>query len=97
MKIDPDYMFPEKLNRRIDKYLRLIFTIDMFPDNHVYIYYDRRRNQYLVISYSDGYIIKRYVFSEKMISDLIDELMNYKTEILEKILLSKVRFYEDIQ
>jgi hypothetical protein len=97
MKIDPDYEFPEKLSRRIDRYLKLIFTIDMYPDNHIFIYYDRRRNQYLVISYSDGYIIKRYVFSEKMISDLIDELMNYKTEILEKILLSKVRFYEDIQ
>jgi len=97
MKIDPDYEFPEKLNRRIDRYLKLIFTIDMYPDNHVYVYYDRRRNQYLVISYSDGYIIKRYVFSEKMISDMIDELMNYKTETLEKILLSKVRYYEDIQ
>jgi hypothetical protein len=97
MKIDPDYDFPEKLSRRIDRYLRLIFTIYMYPDNHIFIYYDRRRNQYLVISYSDGYIIKRYVFSEKMISDLIDELMNNKTETLEKILLSKVRFYEDIQ
>jgi len=97
MKIDPDYEFPEKLNRKIDRYLKLIFATDMFPDNHVYIYYDRRRNQYLVISYSDGYIIKRYVFSEKMISDMIDELMNYKTETLEKILLSKVRFYEDVQ
>jgi len=97
MKIDPDYEFPEKLNRRIDRYLKLIFTIDMYPDNHIFIYYDRRRNQYLVISYSDGYIIKRYVFSEKMISDMIDELMNNKTETLEKILLSKVRYYEDIQ